>query len=64
MFIALLMAAAGVLIATAFSLVPALHVYNVVELILLGTAALGYPLPSHHLAPLLVGMVTGYAALY
>jgi putative membrane protein len=59
----LLFAVAGALVASALSLVPALHIYNVAGLLILGTAALGPFLPPEHLAMLFLGMVTSYAIL-
>jgi putative membrane protein len=61
--ISLLFAAAGVLLATALSLMPALHIYNVAGFLILATTALGDLLPPEHLAMLFMGMVTAYAVL-
>jgi putative membrane protein len=63
MVISLLIAAAGVLLATLLALVPALHVYNVAGLVVLVTTALGSRVPQEHLAVLFLGMITGYAML-
>jgi putative membrane protein len=63
MVTALLIAAAGVLIAALLSLVPALHIYNVAGLVILGATALESRLPAEHLAMLFLGMITAYAML-
>ncbi len=63
MLISLLMALGGVLIASLFSFVPALHIYNVAGFLALTATAAGRLLPSEHLAMLLLGMITGYAML-
>ncbi|MCX7683278.1 MAG: tripartite tricarboxylate transporter permease [Anaerolineae bacterium] len=60
MVTALLYAIAGTLLSALFSLVPALHVYNVAGLIMLLAATREF-LPPEHLAMFLLGMVTGYA---
>ena len=54
-------AVAGVLIASALALVPALHIYNVAGFIILGTTALGPFIPPHQLALFFLGLVTAYA---
>ena len=59
----LLFAVGGALVASTLSLVPALHIYNVAGLLILGTAALGPFLPPEHLAMLFLGMITSYAIL-
>jgi len=59
----LLIAAAGVLLATLFSWVPGLHVYSVAGLVILVTAAPGNPLPPDRLATFFLGLVTAYATL-
>jgi len=64
--ILLLMAVAGTLVASVLALVPALHIYNVAGLIVLGTTALGKTgntVPPEHLAFFFLGMITGYAML-
>lgn len=53
----------GVSLAALFSLVPALHIYNVAGFIILLTPTLGEFLLPEHLAMLFLGMVTGYAML-
>jgi putative membrane protein len=63
MIASLLTAAAGVLLATTLSLVPALHIYNVAGLVILTTAALGDVLAPDRLAMLFLGMITGYAMM-
>ncbi len=63
MLISMLMALCGVLIASLFSLVPALHIYNVAGVVVLAATAAGPLLPAEHLAMLLLGMITGYAML-
>jgi putative membrane protein len=63
MVTSLLMAAAGVLLASALSLVPALHIYNVAGFVILATTALGDVPPPKHLGMLFLGMITGYAML-
>ncbi len=63
MITSLLIAAAGVLLATLLALVPALHVYNVAGLVVLATTALDNRVPPEHLAMLFLGMITGYAML-
>jgi putative membrane protein len=63
MITSLLIAAAGVLLAAALSLVPGLHIYNVAGLVVLATTALGALMPPERLAMLFLGMITGYAML-
>lgn len=59
----LLFAVLGMLVAVPFSLVPALHIYNVAGFMILGMAALGPILPPEYLAMLFLGMITTYAIL-
>ncbi len=59
----LLIAAAGVLLATLLSWMPAIHIYNVAGLVFLVTAAPDTPLPPDGLAVFFLGMVTAYAML-
>jgi putative membrane protein len=59
----LLAAAAGAVVASALALVPALHIYNVAGLIILGWGALGQFVPPELLAMFFLGLVTGYAFL-
>jgi putative membrane protein len=59
----LLCAVAGALAASVVSLVPALHIYNVAGIAVLGTVALGPLLPPEHLALFFLGLVTAYAIL-
>ena len=54
-------ALAGTLLASILAFVPALHVYNVAGLILLGLARLEIDLPPQALAMFLLGMTVGYA---
>jgi len=56
-------AAVGALAASAISLVPALHIYNVAGFIILATATLGERLPPEYLAMFFLGLVTGYSML-
>ena len=63
MIVMLLVAAAGALIASVLSLVPALHIYNVAGFIILATATLGEIVPPEHLAMFFLGMITSYAML-
>ncbi|MGD2143779.1 MAG: tripartite tricarboxylate transporter permease [Anaerolineae bacterium] len=62
-FVMLMTAVAGAVVASVLSLVPALHIYNVAGLILLATTGLGGLVPPDRLAMLFLGMVTGYAML-
>ncbi len=59
----LLFAVLGALAAAPLALLPALHIYNVAGLLILGTAALGPLLPPEDLAMLFLGMITSYAIL-
>lgn len=59
----LLAAAVGAVVASALSLVPALHIYNVAGLIILGWGALGQFVPPELLAMFFLGLITGYAFL-
>ncbi len=59
----LLMSVAGTILASALSLVPALHIYNVAGFIILAMASLGELLPPEHLAWFFLGLITGYAML-
>jgi putative membrane protein len=59
----LLVAAAGAVVASALSLVPALHIYNVAGFIVLATGALGGFAPPELLAMFFLGLITGYAML-
>jgi len=61
--VSLLFAVAGALVASALSLVPALHIYNVAGFIILGTTALGPFMSPEHLAMFFLGLVTSYATL-
>ncbi|MBN1955550.1 MAG: tripartite tricarboxylate transporter permease [Anaerolineae bacterium] len=61
--IGLLFATAGALLASVLSIVPALHIYNVAGLLILGTAALGPLLPPEQLALFFLGLVTSYSIL-
>jgi len=61
--ISLLFAVAGALVASALSLIPALHIYNIAGFILLGAAALGPLVPPDRLAMFFLGLVTAYAIL-
>ncbi len=64
MFIqALFAATAGAIVASALALVPALHIYNVAGLIILGWGALGRFVPPELLAMFFLGLITGYAFL-
>ena len=60
MVTSLLIAAAGVLLATVLSLVPALHIYNVAGFVVLATTTLEGQVPPENLAMLFLGMITGY----
>lgn len=53
----------GALMAAPLALLPALHIYNVASLLILGTAVVGPLLPPEHLAMLFLGMITSYAIL-
>lgn len=53
----------GALMAAPLALLPALHIYNVAGLLILGTAVVGPLLPPEHLAMLFLGMITSYAIL-
>lgn len=53
----------GALIAAVFSLLPALHIYNVAGLLILGSVALGQTVAPERLAMLFLGLVTAYAVL-
>ena len=57
------MSAAGAIVAAALALVPALHVYNVAGLIILGWGMLGNFIPPEYLAFFFLGMITSYAML-
>ena len=59
----LLFAVIGALVAAPLALLPALHIYNVAGLLILGTAVLGPLLPPEHIAMLFLGMITSYAIL-
>jgi Predicted membrane protein len=59
----LLFAVIGALVAAPLALLPALHIYNVAGLLILGTAVLGPLLLPEHLAMLFLGMITSYAIL-
>ena len=63
MHYALLMGCAlgGTVLASLLAFIPALHVYNVAGLILLGLARLEIELPPQGLAMFLLGMTVGYA---
>jgi putative membrane protein len=60
---ALLWATVGTFAASLFSLVPALHIYNLAGFVILSTTTLGPLLPPEHLAMLFLGMVTSYSVL-
>ncbi len=60
---ALVFAVAGAVVASALALVPALHIYNVAGLIILGWGALGQFVPPELLAMFFLGLITGYAFL-
>jgi putative membrane protein len=62
-FAFLLYAVGGALLASVFSLIPALHIYNVAGFIILATTALGEFVPPEQLAMVFLGMITGYAML-
>lgn len=59
----LMFAIIGALMAAPLALLPALHIYNVAGLLILGTAVVGPLLPPEHLAMLFLGMITSYAIL-
>jgi putative membrane protein len=59
----LLFAVLGALVASVLSLVPALHIYNVAGLVILGTARLNGLVPPEPLAFFFLGLTTGYAML-
>lgn len=61
--IMLLVATLGTAVAAVLSLVPALHIYNVAGLVVLGWGALGQFVPPELLAMFFLGLVTGYAFL-
>jgi putative membrane protein len=61
-FLMLLFAAIGAVLAAGLSLLPALHVQNLVALLFSATA-LATAAPGHLLAMLLLGMTVGYAVL-
>ena len=63
MLVSLLVALAGVFLASLFAFLPALHIYNAAGLILALSAAAGRFVPPEHLAMLFLGMITGYAML-
>jgi putative membrane protein len=63
MFVMLLVAVAGALVASVLSLVPALHIYNVAGFIVLATATLGDLVSPELLAMFFLGLITGYAVL-
>ena len=63
MIVMLLVAAAGALVTSVLSLVPALHIYNVAGFIVLATATLGEIVPPEYLAMFFLGMITSYAML-
>jgi len=56
-------AVVGVMVATAVSLVPGLHVYTVAGLVILAMTRLGEFVPPEFVSMLFVGMITGYAML-
>lgn len=53
----------GTLLSSVLALIPALHLYNVVGLLIVSSAALAGALTPDQLAMLLLGMVVGYAML-
>ncbi len=59
----MLFALVGALIASAFALIPALHVYNIIALFILITGGLAETLTDNQLSMLLLGMLIGYAML-
>jgi len=59
----LLYAVGGALLASVFSLIPALHIYNVAGFIILAMTALGEFIPPERLAMVFLGMITGYSML-
>jgi putative membrane protein len=59
----LLVAVAGAGVASALSLVPALHIYNVAGFIILATATLDGFAPPELLAMFFLGLTTGYSLL-
>ncbi len=63
MLVSLLIAVVGVFIASLFSFVPALHIYNVAGILIVAATAAGRFLPPEQLAMLFLGMITGYAML-
>jgi putative membrane protein len=63
MIVMLLVAVAGAGVASALSLVPALHIYNVAGFIILATATLDGFAPPELLAMFFLGLTTGYSLL-
>ncbi|HZY43292.1 MAG TPA: tripartite tricarboxylate transporter permease [Anaerolineae bacterium] len=53
----------GTILASVLALIPALHIYNVVGLLILSAGALSSVLNPDQLAMLLLGMIVGYAML-
>jgi putative membrane protein len=62
-FVMLLVAAAGAVVASVLSIVPALHIYNVAGFIVLAMGALGEFVEPELLAMFFLGLITGYAML-
>jgi putative membrane protein len=58
-----LIAVLGTILASILALIPALHIYNVVGLMILSAGALSSVLNPDQLAMLLLGMIVGYAML-
>ena len=63
MLMMLLMAAAGAVVASVLSIVPALHIYNVAGFIILVMGTLGEFVSPELLAMFFLGLITGYAML-
>jgi putative membrane protein len=63
MLVLLSVAAAGAVVASLLSIVPALHIYNVAGFIVLALGALDEFLPPEFLAMFFLGLITGYAML-